>query len=233
MEKIYWFEEIESTNEFAKTLVKEADEWTVVAADKQTKGKGRLGRNWYSPDGGLWFSVILKPTSLSHLITLVVGVAICEAMKELKINTRIKWPNDILIGGKKVAGILTEIETNAIIVGIGINLNVFDFPDELGETATSILIESGKVVDKKEVFLLVLNKLKEKYNRFKSDDIGELLNEWRIYSTTIGKIVSVETPSEVVNGEVVDIDDEDGALLLRLPTGVIKKIFAGKCKLIR
>ena len=105
--KTYSFKELDSTNEFAKTL-KDADEGTLVIADRQTQGKGRIGRKWYSPEGGLWFSIILKPEDKTLPLQMVIGVAICDALKTLGINANLKWPNDVLIDTKKVAGILAE-----------------------------------------------------------------------------------------------------------------------------
>lgn len=249
MNKSYYFKEVDSTNEFAKSLLKEVQEWTVVIADVQKRGKGRLGKTWYSPPEGLWFSVILKPNSLCQLIPLVAGVAVCEAVKELGVDARIKWPNDILINGKKVAGILAEFEEvqlsgdafaanpylasqgiqPIVVLGVGINLNISEFPEEIKNIATSLLLEKGKPFDKEKVFKLVLKKIEEKYNVLGNGKVtSPLLDEWRAYSITLGKKVRVWTPNGMIQGKAIDIA-EDGALLLKLPDGKIEKILAGEC----
>jgi len=227
--KVYHFKELASTNEFAKGILKEAPEWTVVIADQQKEGKGRLGKKWYSPPGGLWFSVILKPQN-PLIFPLIAGVAVCESMSELGIRARVKWPNDILINGKKVAGILTEFVDGNVILGMGINLNIQEFPEDIKSTATSLFLEKGKPCDKKKVLNLVLTKIEEKYKLVGRQNFEPLLEEWRSYSVTFGKKILVNTPTGVLRGEMIDID-LDGALLLKLPSGNIEKIFAGECTL--
>ncbi len=234
--KVYRFKELASTNEFAKGILKESPEGTLVIADKQTNGKGRFGKSWYSPEEGLWFSVILKPNNTLHsaryqLLSLLAGVVVCEAMSELGVRAKVKWPNDILVDGKKVAGILSEFVDGTVILGIGINLNIQEFPEDIKPTATSLLLEKGKVFDKEEVLKLVLKKIEEKYKLIGVQNFEPLLEEWRSYSDTFGKRISVNTPTGVLQGEMIDIDS-DGALLLKLPSGNIEKIFAGECSLI-
>ncbi len=234
--KVYRFKELASTNEFAKGILKESPEGTLIIADKQTNGKGRFGKSWYSPEEGLWFSVILKPNNTLHsaryqLLPLLAGVAVCEAMLGLGVRAKVKWPNDILINGKKVAGILSEFVDGTVILGMGINLNIKEFPEEIKDTATSLLLEKGKAFDKDIVLKLVLKKIEEKYKLFKASGLDKLLQEWRSYSDTFGKRVAVNTPTGVLQGEMIDIDS-DGALLLKLPSGNTEKIFAGECSLI-
>ncbi len=238
--KVYRFKELASTNEFAKGILKESPEGTLVIADKQTNGKGRLGKSWYSPEEGLWFSIILKPNNTLHnaryqLLSLLAGVAVCEAMSELGVRAKVKWPNDILINGKKVAGILAEFVDGIVILGMGINLNIKEFPEEIKPTATSLLLKKGRAFDRKEVLNRVLKKIKEKYELFVEARSPyphkKLLQEWRSYSDTFGKRISVNTPTGVLQGEMIDIDS-DGALLLKVPSGNIEKIFAGECSLI-
>ncbi|MDI6840978.1 MAG: biotin--[acetyl-CoA-carboxylase] ligase [bacterium] len=232
--KIYHFTELDSTNEYAKKILNNTGEWTVVVADKQKCGKGRFGKSWYSPEGGLWFSIILRPrdaTSKDILaLPLVAGVAVCDVLKALGLNVKIKWPNDILVGSKKIAGILTEYENDAVILGVGINLNISEFPKDI--EATSTLLETGKVFDKNEVLKLVLDKIDEKYNRLQNGELKNLLNEWRSYSITLGEFVEVKTPNSILQGKAIDID-EDGALLVELPSGNIERVLAGECSLMQ
>ena len=230
VDKVYRFKELPSTNEFAKSLIKkEAEEWTIVIADKQTKGKGRLNKIWYSPTGGLWFSILLRPTNVL-VVPLCVGVAVCEAMRELGVDAHIKWPNDILIHSKKVAGILSEFDEGTVIVGVGINLNIREFPKEIENTATSLLLERGKTFDKDNVFDLVMMKIKEKYNATEANKQQEIITEFKSLSITIGKRVKIETPNGCLEGKALDIDS-DGALILKLSSGNIEKIYAGECSL--
>ncbi|MBI4722260.1 MAG: biotin--[acetyl-CoA-carboxylase] ligase [Candidatus Stahlbacteria bacterium] len=251
MGKIYQFNELPSTNEFAKSISKEADEWTIVIADKQTQGKGRLNKIWYSPTGGLWFSIILRPQNFL-VLPLCVGVAVCETIRELGLkNAQIKWPNDILIHGKKVAGILSEFvvakprfhrdklqsrlsrssggsggDEGTVIVGVGINLNIREFPNEIENTATSLLLEKGKTYDKEKVFDRVRKRIKEKYTLIEANKQQEIITEFKSLSITLGKRVKIETPNGCLEGKAIDIDS-NGALILKLPTGKTEKIFAG------
>ena len=228
------FSELNSTNEFAKELAKTISEkssleWTIVVADLQTKGKGRMGKSWYSPEGGLWASIIFSPT-LPMSTSLLAGVAVCEAARELEVDAKIKWPNDILINNKKVAGILVEFEGNAVVLGIGINLNIKEFPPEISSTATSLYLEKGKPFVNEEVLELVINKLKEKYALIETNGVQKLLEAWRNYSVGLGKAVIVETPSGIIQGKAIDID-VDGALLLKLTNGNTQRILAGECRI--
>ena len=229
--KIYSFKELDSTNEFSKTLTN-ADEGTVVIADRQKQGKGRLGRNWYSPEEGLWFSIILKPKDKTLPLQMIIGVAVCDVLKTLGMNANLKWPNDVLIGTKKIVGILAENKDDTMILGIGLNLNIQEFPEEIKNTASSLFLETGHMFDKKETLELLFNKIEQKYRELEQGKIQELLNEWRNYSVTLGKLVEIKMPNEILQGKAVDID-KNGVLLLELPSGSIRKIFAGECSIIK
>ena len=224
---ILHFTSLNSTNEYAKSILKTAQEGTVIIADEQIAGKGRFGKEWYSPKGGLWFSIILKPEKPT-LSSLVSGIALCDALKTLGLGPKIKWPNDILIGSKKVAGILVEIENNTVIVGIGLNLNISTFPSDLKDNATSLFIETGKNFEKKRILNLILKKIKNRYKMMTDKKIKELLEDWRSYSITLGKKIKVQMPNRSIKGEAIDID-EDGALLVKLSNNSIQRIIAGTC----
>ncbi len=237
---IHYFKEVDSTNDVAKYLAeKGAEEGTVVVAEIQNRGKGRRGKTWISPPGGVWMSIILRPDitpSRAPQLTLVTGVAVAETLKkELNLDVGIKWPNDILIGNKKVCGILTEVnasinKVNYVIVGIGIDMNVDVplFPPDLQKGATSLKNEldteiNGAILVQK--FLLNMEKLYSKFNAGKFPDI---LNEWRFLSKTIGSKVEVRTRGKTVRGYAVGIN-KDGILILELDDGSLRKIISGEC----
>ncbi|MGB7970254.1 MAG: biotin--[acetyl-CoA-carboxylase] ligase [Methanobacterium sp.] len=237
---IHYFKEVDSTNDVAKYLAQNgAEEGTVVVAEIQNRGKGRRGKTWISPPGGVWMSIILRPdipTSKAPQLTLVTGVAVAETLKkELKLDVGIKWPNDILIGKKKVCGILTEVnasvnKVNYVIVGIGIDMNVDVplFPPDLQEGATSLKNEldseiNGAILVQK--FLLNLEKL---YGQFTSGKFPDILNEWRFLSKTIGSQVEVRTRGKTIRGNAVGIN-KDGILILELDDGSLRKIISGEC----
>ena len=237
---IHYFKEVDSTNDVAKYLAENgAEEGTVVVAEIQNRGKGRRGKTWISPPGGVWMSIILRPDippSKAPQLTLVTGVAVAETLKkELNLDVGIKWPNDILIGNKKVCGILTEVNAsinnvNYIIVGIGIDMNVDVplLPPDLQKGATSLKNEldteiNGAILVQK--FLLNLEKL---YSQFTAGKFPDILNEWRFLSKTIGSKVEVRTRGKTIRGDAVGIN-KDGILILELDDGSLRKIISGEC----
>jgi BirA family biotin operon repressor/biotin-[acetyl-CoA-carboxylase] ligase len=228
--KIYYLDQIDSTNEYAKTLIDEVPEGTVILADQQTNGKGRSGKTWYSPVGGIWMSAILRPTKPS-LIPIMAGVAICETFYLHNILTGIKWPNDILLNNKKIAGILTELVDSTVILGIGINLNIRKFPSELEETASSIFLETKKNFDKKMIYEMLCKQLDEYYFDLKNDQIKDLLMKWRHYTVMLGRNVIIEQVDKKVTGRVLDINN-DGALVIACPSGKIERVGSGVCHIL-
>ena len=168
--KILEFEKLESTQKKAKEISKKAEPWTVIVAKEQTLGYGRKGNFWYSPKGGLYFSIILPKTKIENLqiLTILAAFSIAKVLKEnFKIEPFIKLPNDIFVNGKKICGILTENiifgkEVKSSIVGIGLNTNVEKFPKDLENVATSIKIELKKEVDNKDLLEKILKETKEK-----------------------------------------------------------------------
>jgi BirA family biotin operon repressor/biotin-[acetyl-CoA-carboxylase] ligase len=167
--KILEFEKLESTQKKAKEIAKEAEPWTVVVAKEQTGGYGRKGNFWYSPKGGLYFSVILPRRKIENLQILTILTAFCVAKilnDEFEVKPLIKWPNDVLLNGKKICGILTENiifgkEIKSSIIGIGLNTNIEDFPEDLKKVATSIKIELNKKVENNEILKKILNELRQ------------------------------------------------------------------------
>ena len=232
------FNDIPSSNNEAKRLALEgAPDGTVVVAEAQGAGKGRLSRGWYSPSQkGIWFSVVLRPSFLPQeapKCTLMAAVAVVRAMKDMGFSVGIKWPNDVLDdNGKKLVGILTEMSAemervNFVVIGTGINVNLWpeDFPEDVRDIATSLSMLRGGRVDRLELFARVLEAMDELYVSVENDGFGTVLDEWRQYSVTLGQEVNVIGVRESFSGTAADID-EDGALLIDTPTGR-RRVLAG------
>lgn len=236
---IEYYDTIESTNIKAKEIAGSSDEGTVVIAEEQTMGRGRLGRNWTSPKGkGLWFSIVLKPNinvDKVSKITLIGAAAVHKALKKLGIIPQIKWPNDIVIGGKKVCGILTEMvlqDENSyfVIMGIGINANLSeeDFPEELKDKATSLKIVKRDEIDRNKLLACVLNNFEELYVPFKeNDDILEVIKISRENSILLNKEVRIIKGNIERTGKAIDIDSE-GQLIVEYKDGKIEAIHSGE-----
>ncbi|BDZ71772.1 biotin--[acetyl-CoA-carboxylase] ligase [Methanobacterium petrolearium] len=238
--EIHYYSEVDSTNEVAKRLADDgAPEGTIIIAESQRSGRGRRGKKWISPSGGVWMTIILRPDippSKAPQLTLVTGVAVAETLdQECRLDVGIKWPNDILIGGKKVCGILTEANTTPegleyVVVGIGIDLNVDvdNFPPELREGATSLKKELEEEIYSVKLVQRFLNNLETLYDDFKSGNFPEILKEWRKLSKTIGSYVEVRKKGRIVRGEAVGITRE-GVLILEMDDGSLRKIISGEC----
>lgn len=228
--KYYHLTKVDSTNEYVKQMVKEVPEGTVVMADTQTMGKGRSGHEWHSPEGGLWMSVLLSHHE-SCLVSLLAGVAICETLEPYGIRPGIKWPNDILLNGKKIAGILCEIVEDKVVLGIGLNLNVQDFPNEIVDRASSVFIETRKHLDLQTVYHQLRAFLDADYQLLQNGEVDLLLNKWRKYSIMVDRDVTIELPDRVIVGKVLDIDRQGGLVLMRADYG-IEHVMAGNCRLL-
>jgi len=237
--KIYHFGEVDSTNDIAKELALGSDEGTVVIAETQKRGRGSFGKSWFSPKGGIWLSIILKPQispTQIPLLTFASGIAVCKTIRKLKLNARVGWPNDVLIDNKKVCGILSEAglngKVNYVVVGIGINANVDieAFPEDLKSHATSLKQELGKEISNEDVIQRIFDEMETVYNNFKKGDLTGILREWKRLSCTIKKKVKIRWANETIEGKALDID-KDGALIVRLKNGTIKKVTAGECRI--
>jgi len=241
--KIVYRETVCSTNELAKELAQEgAAEGTVVIAEEQTGGKGRMGRSWYSPSGqGLWFSVILRPqisTAGVSKITLVSAVAVAKSIREVTgLQAGIKWPNDILIDNRKVSGILTEMNAeidrvNYLILGIGVNVNTRPelMPPELAGTATSLAEQKGARISRIELLASILNNLDAAYREFIKGNFAPILSLWKEMSVTLNRWVRISSINDTDEGIAFDVDDE-GALLLMKKDGSMKRILSGDVSL--
>ncbi len=242
--EIHHFKEVESTNDVAKDLaIRGAPEGTIVVAEVQMRGRGRLDRGWFSPPGGIWISLILRP-SMSPAdipkITLMTSVAVAKAISEVTgLGVKIKWPNDILLDGKKVAGILTEMgaeadRLNFVVVGIGINANVdIDiFPPDIEPHATSVKRALGENVDRLKLLRCLLERLERKYIRLQEGKFKGILNEWKGLCTTLGSQVKISTVDGEIQGKATGVD-EHGALILKLASGKTKTIYAGDVTILR
>ncbi|MCS4540837.1 MAG: biotin--[acetyl-CoA-carboxylase] ligase [Euryarchaeota archaeon] len=237
--EIHHFKEIDSTNDFAKELAfKGAKEGTVVISEVQKAGKGRFGKTWISPSGGIWMSLILRPKISPHQapkLTLITGVSVAEAIRQVcGLNVKIKWPNDILLNGKKLCGILTEMSGDMdtieyVVIGIGINANVdVDiFPAEIREGATSLKKELKKDAPRIPLVQRLMEELEKNYEIFKEDFLP-ILTKYKELSATIGNLVRINIKDESIVGEAIGIDS-DGALILELADGSLKRIIAGEC----
>lgn len=239
---IVYYSQIDSTNTKAKELAaRDAPEGTLVVAESQEKGRGRKGRTWFSPSqGGIYTSLILKPNippSEAPKITMLTAVAVAEALLKLtpcRIN--IKWPNDILVNGKKIAGILTEMSTEMdaidyIVVGLGMNVNTPRFPDDIKDTATSILIETGQYFPRVTFIREYLHWYEKYYEILKQIGFEPVITRWKELTNIIGLMVIAEVAGKKYIGEVHDID-QDGVLILKDKKRNLHRIFSGDVTLI-
>ncbi len=231
--KIHHFGKIGSTMIVARELAKRGvEEGTMVLAESQFHGRGRLTREWLSPEGGIYFTIILKPKispAYAPRINLMASVAVARAIREVcGLKAELKWPNDVLIKGKKVCGILAEMEAevdviNFINLGIGINVNA-SIP-QYEKEATSLKDELGEEVPRKELLKAVLKEINEQQALLTED---KLLREWKNLSVTLNKQVRIMTLCGEVMGRAIDIDS-NGALVLRSEDGSLRSIIAGDC----
>jgi len=241
---VLYFQGLPSTNDVAKELaLRGVREGTVIVAETQTSGRGRLKRKWISPEGGIWLSIILRPkTAPKHTpkLTLMASVAVAKTIRKLfPVRAEIKWPNDILISNKKVCGILTEAKTRGealdfVIIGIGINANfdVNSLPNSLRYSSTTLKEELKKEVERESVLRTLLNETDYYYDMFKKEEFGTILKEWRHFASFLGSYVKVVSHKEKIEGWAIDIDG-DGALMVKLRDETMRKVTAGDIVIIR
>jgi BirA family biotin operon repressor/biotin-[acetyl-CoA-carboxylase] ligase len=238
---LYVYNEVKSTNTVAKFLAMNgAENGTVVISEKQTDARGRSGKSWESPLGGIWLSIILQPNvhySKLPLITLATGVAVAKAIERTGItSSEIKWPNDIMLHGKKVCGILTEAVTKFntienVIIGVGIdaNIDISDFPEELQDGTTTLADELGRKEDENTLIRIFLEEFEKISELFNNEGFEEILKEWRKRSYSIGKIVEVREPfNKNYDAYVLGISRE-GALVVEKIDGTLEKVISGEC----
>jgi BirA family transcriptional regulator, biotin operon repressor / biotin---[acetyl-CoA-carboxylase] ligase len=250
--RVLYFSEVPSTNDLAGRLAaRGAEEGTVVVAEAQSAGRGRLGRSWFSPPGaGLYVSLILRPADspadrpgqpptgtarVPSLITLTAGVAVAEALrKSAGVPVQIKWPNDLVLGVRKLGGILTEAAGDGVaqghaVVGIGINLRTTAYPSEIADRATSIESELGRPVDRGVVLAEILAGFAARYADLSGGRIDAILARWRdLAPSSRGARVAWTGPEGHQEGTTAGIDD-DGALLIRAGT-TLQRVIAGEVR---
>lgn len=237
--RLEYFEQTDSTNIQARRLAEAgAPHGTLAVADCQAAGKGRRGRTWNSPAGtGIFMSLVLRPSFTARsasMLTLVAALAVSEGIQQAAgLRTGIKWPNDIVCGGRKLCGILTEMSTEGediryVVVGMGINVNTEEFPPELERTATSLKRELGRSVKRSQVIGAVMTAFEAYYQVFeKTEDLSVLMEEYNGRSANRGKQVAVLDPAGEYRGEALGIDSQ-GSLLVRLPDGQVKPVISGE-----
>ena len=239
--KIIHHDSISSTMDEAFKLGSEGTtEGTVVVSETQTKGRGRLGRNWVSPKGkGIYCSLILRPNLSPNevaCLTLLCAVAVSEAIKEIcGVMAYIKWPNDLLINYKKVAGILTELnaETDRVkFVVIGIGLNVNTLKSHLPEGSTSLYLAAHRRISRVELLQEILRCIEKRYLELKTKGFDSTIEKWKELSFTLNKIVRVVDASGTTEGEAIGVDS-DGGLLIRKNSGIVVKKMAGDVVQVR
>jgi len=237
--KILFAEKVDSTNDEAKKLaLVDTAEGTVVVADSQRKGRGRLGRSWISHKAkGIYMSVMIRPyvnPAKLPFITYFASIAVARSIKGITgLDVKIKWPNDIMIAGKKVGGILTEaVESRAagkaVIVGIGINVNntISSFPRSIRKTATSLKFEIGHAVDVMKLLKVIIEEFDKLYRSFLHKHFSDIIEEWFVNSQSMGEWVTIKTGKKNIEGLAESIGPS-GELNIRTPSGKIKKVYSG------
>lgn len=233
---IHCFEAVSSTMDIAREMARNGcPAFTTVIAERQEKGRGRLTRRWFSEKGGLYFTVVLRPRlplASVFKMNFLASTVLAEILRnDLGVDARVKWPNDILIGEKKVCGMLSEMEAEgemASFVNIGIGLNVNNDPPSTESKAVSIKMLLGRPIPRKSILQTFLDTLEK---RIFDDDYHDIISEWKRKTITINRRVEVVTHRETASGLAVDIDDT-GALMLRLDDGSLKRIVFGDCFLV-
>ena len=233
------FQETTSTNDVIEKLARDrVKEGVAVFAESQSKGRGRLGRKWISPARkGLWFSILLRPDLRPQEVTQITVASGTALRRAIEANTglkaKIKWPNDILLHGKKAAGILTELSAELdrvkhIILGIGVdvNLTAAEFPGELRKLATSLKIEIGKPVSRADLAVTILRELDADYARVCAGKFESVAHEWEEHCGTMGHPVTIQMGERRIHGRAESLDD-DGALLLRTEHGTLERVIGG------
>jgi BirA family transcriptional regulator, biotin operon repressor / biotin---[acetyl-CoA-carboxylase] ligase len=229
---ILHYSSVTSTNDTARELAsKQADEGTVVVAAEQTLGRGSRGRKWISPPGvNLLFSVILRP-GIAHNrmsdLAFVASVALARCLTDrFHLKAQIKWPNDVRVSGRKIAGVLIETAGNDpifAVIGVGLNVNWTDMPAEMAETATSIALETDRNADMDEVLGWVVDSMDETYQLYRAEDFESVLTRWKRLDCTIGTAVKIAVGEGTIEGCAEDIDS-DGSLVVRLSDGVVQHV---------
>jgi BirA family biotin operon repressor/biotin-[acetyl-CoA-carboxylase] ligase len=229
--RVHAYGSVVSTNDTAKRLAESgAPEGTLVLAETQTGGYGRRGNVWESPPGGLWFSFVLRP----HLppdrasgLSVVAAIAVARvAVEDAGLDARIKWPNDVFVGGRKLAGAMVlSAGEGTVVVGVGANVNVTEdeLPDLGYYEATSFVRETGRTFVRARLLARVLSEFEDRYFAYRGPEHAQLIEEWRALSLVIGESVTVVAGDETLDGTVFGLED-DGGIVLRLADGSHRKL---------
>ena len=239
--EVVHFKEIDSTNNYAKKIANDGcPHGTIVVAEKQTLGRGRVGREWKSYNNdGIWFSIVLRPDvdpENIQMVTLAASVAVVEAISQDQgIVCGIKWPNDIILNNYKLGGILTELSAepghiNYVVVGIGININQDIFDDEIKNKATSLKIHTGMPISRVNLLGNILSKFEEIYNILLEGNTQEIINRWSKYSVTLGKEVKVIF-KDIEHIGLAQSITSDGKLSVKCKDGIVREISAGEIQI--
>jgi BirA family transcriptional regulator, biotin operon repressor / biotin---[acetyl-CoA-carboxylase] ligase len=231
------FNETTSTNDVVEKLARDdVREGVIVFAESQTKGRGRMGRRWISPPGkGLWFSVLVRPPfppDSATQLTVIAATAVARAIRdETGLVPQIKWPNDILLNGKKAVGVLTELAAELdrikhVVIGIGVDVNVTEFPAELQKIATSLACEAGRAIDRPALAARILRELDRDYTRICEGEFPNVAEEWEQQCVTLGRRVRIHAGPRELTGRAEALD-ASGALLLRTDHGHLERITGG------
>ncbi len=240
--EISCYREVTSTQSIAKSMAAQgAREGTVIVAETQSGGRGRVARSWVSPVGGIYFSVILRPDikpAEALQLPLIAGIAVARAIDKLTgLKPKLKWPNDIIVNDLKTGGILTEMSAEVdrlewVIIGIGLNVNTpqESFPSEVKGTAVSLMEAGGKHVPRVKLLQYILAELEALYDDFSKSGFELLREQWKALSNTIGAEVNISSSTEQLVGRAIDIDS-DGALIVQKEDGTKERIIAGDVRL--
>jgi len=237
--KIYFYNEIDSTNNEAKKKAEDgATQGTLVITEFQNSGRGRRGKKWLSPSGsGIWMSFVLKPAIHPYgasMITLVAALSVVGALKNIKgLECNIKWPNDIVVNGKKICGILTEMSSeldavNYVIIGIGININITEFDEQIKDIASSVFLETGLMIKRSQVVADFAKYFEKYYSIFmQTQDMSGLIEKYNGLLVNVGREVKINNINNQFIGNAIGIN-EKGELLVKKKDGSVEKVIAGE-----
>jgi BirA family biotin operon repressor/biotin-[acetyl-CoA-carboxylase] ligase len=231
--QIHYFSEVTSTMDVAKDLARKGcPDFTVVVAGRQKKGRGRLKRIWFSSEGGLYFTIVLRPKIspvVSFKINFSASLVLAQILRNMfGIKAMVKWPNDILVDGKKISGMLSEMEAEADMItflNIGLGINVNNDPTSEEPMAASLKKVLGREISKKEILARYLEEFEKRLNNVTLDNV---ISEWKQYTLTLNRHVKIVANHEVSEGFAIDVD-ENGALVLGLEDGSTKRVIYGDC----
>ena len=231
--RIIYYPELPSTMAVAKELARnDCPDFTTVIAGRQTGGRGRLNRLWLSEEGGLYFTMVLRPDLppvFSFRVSFLASLTLARLLRDLfQIDASVKWPNDILVNERKISGMLSELEAEAdrlAFINIGLGINVNNDPSTVQPEATSIRKILGRKVSKKDILSRYLDAFE---NKMQTTDFDRVVQDWKQYTVTLNRDVRVVTNKKVITGRAVDVDDT-GALILKCADGSLQKIIYGDC----